>query len=121
MKVRTGFVSNSSSSSFLCVGVSDKGLIDQLLEAEGFKEEEEGSGYEGEGYGALEGKVVNFYGSSACGWQAAGLDEDVTKKLLEKMILPEARKEFVKRIEKKLGLTIDEKKVDLLFGEASSE
>jgi hypothetical protein len=34
MKVRMGFVSNSSSSSFLCIGVEDTDLIQELLKAE---------------------------------------------------------------------------------------
>lgn len=119
MKVRVGFVSNSSSSSFLCLGVSDEETIQKLLDAEGLKKNEAGY-FDDEGYGQLEGKVVEFYGTSEA-WYAAGWGEEAVKKLLEKMALPEARKKFVTEINKKLKVKLNIKDVDLFFGEASSD
>jgi hypothetical protein len=119
MKIRSGFVSNSSSSSFICLGVEDEFLINQLIEAEGIVKNEEGY-YDNEGYGEMEGKVVMFYGNSFY-WQAAGLGEGETIKILETNTLKEARKIFVKKIKAKLNIDISEKNVKLCYGEASSE
>ena len=125
MKIRKGFVSNSSSSSFLCLGVEDSNLIKKLFAAEGFKRNKEGY-YDGEGYGALSGKEIIFYGSSGGSedddnWMAAGLDEKETKEILENNTLKEARKIFKKLIKDRLGIDIPEKSIGLLYGEASSE
>jgi len=115
-----GFVSNSSSSSFLCLGVSNEILIEKLLEAEGFKKNEDGW-YEGEGYGCLEGKNITYFGGSNNGWICAGLNENETVKLLEACNLPEARKSFQKMIKSKLKIEIPLKNIGLSYGEASSE
>uniref|UniRef100_A0A6M3KZ83 Uncharacterized protein n=1 Tax=viral metagenome TaxID=1070528 RepID=A0A6M3KZ83_9ZZZZ len=122
MKIRDGFVSNSSSSSFLCLGVSDENLIKKLLKAENPKEivEDNFSYYEGEGHGCLEAKHIMFFGNSEY-WQAAGLGEGSTLSILENKSLKEARKVFVKLMKDKLGVDIPEKSVSLQFGEASSE
>ena len=121
MKARLGFVSNSSSSSFLCLGVEDISIIKKMLDAEGLKKNEEGY-YEEEGYGTLSGKNVMFYGSgSDDNWNAAGLDENETKKMLENNTLKEARSKFKKLMKDKLNIEIPEKAIDLFYGEASSE
>jgi hypothetical protein len=119
MKYRAGFVSKSSSSSFLTIGVSDSELIDKLIKAVGFKLNENGY-YDNEGYGVLAGKHVVFYGNSEY-WQAAGFDESKTRDLLEEGDLTYAREHFQKYIKNKLGLDIPLQKIDLIFGEISSE
>ena len=62
LKIRTGFVSNSSSSSFLTVGIAGSGwyhhILDQMgikvdPEAYGIYEEVEGAGFERWGYGSV--------------------------------------------------------------------
>ena len=121
MKTRLGFVSNSSSSSFLCLGVEDISIIKKMLEAEDLKKNADGY-YEEEGYGSLSGKTVMFYGNSGDdNWYAAGLDEGEVVKLLENNSLKEARLKFQKLIKNKLKIEIPENKIKLLFGESSSE
>ncbi len=63
MKIRSGFVSNSSSSSFLCIGVNDGNIIKKLLKAENPKKEEGELYYQEEWGGTLTGNNVCFYGS----------------------------------------------------------
>jgi len=41
MKIRTGFVSNSSSSSFCIIGVSDNDVVFKLMKADGFPTKQE--------------------------------------------------------------------------------
>lgn len=121
MKARLGFVSNSSSSSFLCLGVEDYNIIKKMFSAEGLKKNADGY-YDEEGYGAVSGKNVMFYGNSGDdSWYAAGLDEKETRDILETNSLKEARKKFVKLMRDRLNLDIPENKVKLIFGESSSE
>jgi hypothetical protein len=101
------------------LGVEKNNLIEQLLKAEKFEKNEDGF-YEESGYGCLEGKVIDFYGTDD-NWQIAGLNETDTKKLLEKMNLKEARQEFVNLMKKKLGVEITVKDVNLVGGQADSE
>jgi hypothetical protein len=129
MKIRTGFVSNSSSSSFLCIGTEDPKYVGMILKAENPKKKTDGdySYYENEWGGSLSGKEVCFYGYRGDpereneGWEVAGLDETKTRKLLEFCSMPEARKAFCKLMKVKFNIDIPVKAIGLLAGEASSE
>lgn len=157
MKIRQGFVSNSSSSSFCIIGVSGSGWIEQLAEAEGlyfeaFEREmkpkirmirgcncnintskgkycsecgkkiwieEEIEVPEKEysycGYGVCPGKVVDFYGDFEPYY--AGVE---AKKLLDKMSIPEAKKEFQNLIKSKYNIEIPLSQINFHYGEVGS-
>lgn len=114
MKVRYGFVSNSSSSSFLIVGVQNKELIRRLLKKD--KPVDEG------GYGISDGKVVNYYGGYSdeedSNYEYAGME---IEGLLENNNLQQIRKTFLKKVNDELGIELPEKSVKLFYGEVSSE
>jgi len=112
MKVRSGFVSNSSSSSFIIIGVSDDTLMEQIAVEDGKFSDGEYKNIEC-GYGVDSGKVINYYGY----WgepQYIGID--IAKKL-ENQILPELRKEFKDKIKKEFNLNIPLSKIKLYYGE----
>ena len=119
MKIRTGFVSNSSSSSFMCLGVGCDSLINKLLKAEKLERNSDGY-YDDCDSGILEGKVITFYGNGD-GFFAAGIDENPTKEILEQMALPAARQMFVNKIKSKFNIDIKIEDVDLIWGECSSD
>ncbi len=110
MKIRTGFVSNSSSSSFCIIGVDDQEWIDKLASAEGKDFEEEYFGY-----GCSEGEVVTFYGEESP--RLAGIE---AHPLLETMTIPEAKKHFQKLIKEAFKLEIPFHAIVFTFGEAGN-
>lgn len=119
MKIRNGFVSNSSSSSFLIVGVSGyKDVrLSQLAEADGI---EDGFG----GYNV--GKTLVFLGGeypyddmdSPTNYDYAGIEAELALK--NDRTVTELKKDFLEKAEA-LGITFSESEVDLYYGEVSSE
>lgn len=112
MKFRNGFVSNSSSSSFLIVGVSDDSLMRQIAE-------KDGKYFDGEyqdvdcNYGVDSSSTINYYGS----WgEPYYMGVDISDKL-ENQILPELRKEFQEKIKEEYGIDIPLDKIKLHYGE----
>jgi hypothetical protein len=119
MKLRIGFVSNSSSSSYLCLGIKDEDVIQKMLIAEKLSKDQDGY-YTGEGYGCLVGKDFVYYGGAG-EYYIGGLSDDATLELLTAHNLVEAKKLFTKILYAKLGIKVDPKAVELLYGESSSE
>lgn len=120
MKIRNGFVSNSSSSSFLIVGVS--GYNDPRLARLAIADKwEEGWG------GHHEGKTLIFLGSEyeygdgePTNYQPYHVGIDAEQALKDGKTVSELRKEFIEKA-KALGVVFSEKEVDLHYGEVSSE
>lgn len=106
MKIRKSFVTNSSSSSFVIVGISDDNIIRELIDAEGIEELE---CYDGVHYG----DYVNFYG---------GYDEPYyaginIEGLMETMTLPQMREYFSKYTKEQLNVDIPSYMIKLYYGE----
>lgn len=121
MKIRNGFVSNSSSSSFLIVGVSAYG-IDNLSET--IKEMAKADGCEEMGWGGYsEGKTLVFLGGEGYDDEEYAPDYagiEVEQDLKNNKTIGELKQEFLDKV-KALGFEIPEEYVDLHYGEVSSE
>lgn len=114
MKVRTGFVSNSSTTSFCIIGVDTTWATEKLLQACGHDKEwfQETAGF---GSAEADNGMMMFYGEYDNGPSWAGLDAET---LLVDKTLPQAREWFVKYIQDKLGVVLLLDSVRLCHGEA---
>lgn len=120
MKYRNGFVSNSSSSSFICLGTENPETIAKLLKAEGIEFDEDEGSYPEQGYGRVEGKTVDFIGISSDGdVDTAGISDDKFEEIFEKNSITEAKKVVVDIIKKELGVDVPEDELKLSYGETS--
>jgi len=126
MKVRKGFVSNSSSTSFLIVGISawdneareDDPIVAELARADGCNEMG--------GYGYSEGKTLLFIGGEG-GYDCEDEDEpylpdyaglDAEADLKAGKTVQEIADEFIAKA-KALGFDIPRERVTLHYGECS--
>lgn len=113
MKTRIGFVSNSSSSSFLIVGFNayaQKGLFAQILEADGRSESDEFNLC----YGREDSPSGLVYFGCDCEPSYVGID---IKELMETMTLPKIKEHFCKFIKEKFGVEVPLAAVGLHYGE----
>ena len=124
MKVRNGFVSNSSSCSFLIVGVSAYGGRDGSDLSETLKEMAKADGCEEMGWGGYsEGKTLVFLGGEEDEEEEYAPDYvgiEAEQDLKNNKTIGELKQEFLTKV-KALGFDIPEERVDLHYGEISSE
>lgn len=125
MKIRSGFVSNSSSSSFCLVGFekyNNNENFETLWKAEGFPTDDDA-------YEKLDGKSIDngiyqgeflIFAGGPCleASRAVGLD---AKELLERMSIKQARKYIQTLLKDKFDVTVKINSIDLVIGESSNE
>ena len=120
MKHRAGFVSNSSSSSFICLGTENADTISNLLKAEGLVFDEDQGTYPEQGGGVVPGKIVNFINPSDDGSiQIAGITDDRLVEILKNSSLEEAKIIVQEIISDKLGVFIPVEEMIFDYGETS--
>jgi hypothetical protein len=131
MKIRTDFVTNSSSSSYLVIGVTDQGLIEQLFEK--LWSEKNMDDYDGDqkfspSYGCQ--MLKNNYVAIGT-WEEEfpyvigkllGEGERTFKEaILETMTLSQARELVAEQMTKDTGIEIKPSYLKLWFGEAGND
>lgn len=111
LKIRTDFVTNSSSSSFLIVGVGNEKYVNLVAEKLGFDPNSDWLEY-----GSWSKKDIVLLGyDSDVYW--AGFNAE---SMLETMNLKEARIVVQNAFKSELGIDIPIEEIDLYFGEAGN-
>lgn len=115
MKIRDGFVSNSSSTSFCVIGTESSRVVREIWLADGFSLEEEKM-YSYFPYGYQRGKHFDFYGSYYPGVVGVRAVD-----ALENMTISKAREWFVLMVKSIYGIDVHPSEVGLIYGERGND
>lgn len=120
VKIRTGFVSNSSSSSFLAVGIhtiwgAGNTLFEKMLER---MEWDKDSSFLSQGIYEYNGLCL--YGSSSNISDLFFIGVDAEVYFNQDMKLSDIIQIFIETVREKLGINIDKSLVGLFYGECGS-
>lgn len=110
MKIRTRFISNSSSTSFCIVGL-EYSYLHRIFEKMGLNKS--GPIYSGYGCFDISDDKLEGYGNEECRYLGFN-----AHKILKNNSLDEAIKEFVSYIKEKYNIDISPDRVDLRYGSA---
>ena len=113
MKIRKGFVSNSSSSSFLIVGTTSETIIKEVATKMGKYDVTEDEFNIDLDYGCSTEEFFNFYGS----YEPNYIGIDVSKKI-KTTSFEDLRKEFKDILMNNYNIDISLSDIDLHFGES---
>ncbi len=113
MKIRKGFVSNSSSSSFIIVGVTDSDIMQQIAMKDGKFNDGEYTDVECS-YGIDSSSSFNYYGSYG---EPYYIGVDISERLNKDVTLSELRNEFQKKAKDLYNIDIPIDKIKLHYGE----
>lgn len=113
MKIRYGFVSNSSSSSFLIVGTTDDEIINKIINAQKLTKEEI---EENMSFGMYENDGLEFLGTEGIDYVGVELTEDE----LNLAPLVSVKQEFAKKLKQKYNMIIPVEKIRMYYGEVGS-